>query len=67
MALRVVLLDDRGRITAANRRWRDMALAAEHTAIDMAVAISMQWPWLRQSDDSKSRYSSWLTRPARTS
>jgi diguanylate cyclase (GGDEF)-like protein len=41
MALRVVLLDESGRITAANRQWRDTALAPEHRAIDMVVGDNL--------------------------
>src|SRR3954471_1597230 len=37
MALRVAVLDGDGRIVAANRHWRDMALAPEHSSIAMKV------------------------------
>jgi diguanylate cyclase (GGDEF)-like protein len=37
MALRVAILDARGRIVAANRHWQDMVLAPEHSSISMGV------------------------------
>src|SRR5438874_2216080 len=37
MALRVAILDGRGRIVATNRHWQDMVLAPEHSSISMRV------------------------------